>query len=257
MGKNRINRGHSVEVFTKKFGVALEYFSAMMKETSPIGHSGNKGEEREFNVSEFIGNLLPMRYRCVAGEVVDLLGQRSPSLDALIYDRDKNFPFYSGKREVISAESLLASIEVKSVLNMTEFEQSFKSAEKLKSLKPNKQPLGTAADKGSPFRYFHCLFALSTDLSGENWAEKELARAKLKKRSAPGQDFAIDLVYVLGRGLINLNNSVWIPEDNDNGQALLCLFYSIYNFAERENGRRSPSPFISYANDLNKNWRKL
>lgn len=259
MAKLRVHQGHAVPDFVVKFGVALDYFSLKVRETAHIRHAGSKGTERELDVQSFIESLLPDLYAAKKGEVVDLKGQKSPQMDVIIYDRQKNFPFYSGDIVIIPAEALLSSIEVKSKLNYGEISTSQQAALKLKKLEPMKRPLATAQENSAgltgAYRFFHCLFAFDTDLSASNWPKNELER--LESSVSVDQVQSIDLVYVLKRGLINVRARTFIPENEDTGQALVAFHYTIYNFIDRENRRRPRAPYFSYATDLNKYWQKI
>ncbi|OWV91015.1 DUF6602 domain-containing protein [Rhizobium sp. R693] len=249
--RKRVHQGHAVPDFVDRFGIAIAHFSLRIRETKNIKHRGAKGTERETDIRHFLKELLPSRYEVVVGEAVDLFGNKSPQMDVIIFDRDKNFPFYAGDYFVIPAEALLVSIEVKSKLTAAEAEKCIKSATDLKDLRPGKQRIvrnvGTETDK---FRYFHVVFAYDTDIGKTDWATKEADRL------TNGGSTAIDFVYVLDRGLINLKDRKVMPEDNETGQALVALHFAINNFLDRENGRRDPAPYFSYATDLNRFWKK-
>jgi hypothetical protein len=107
----------------------------------------------------------------------------------------------------------------------------------------------------SAYRYLHSLFAYATDLVPTNWATNELAR--LEKAMAGTTAPAIDLIYVLKRGLIDVRFRTFIPENEETGQALVAYFFAIYNFMDRENRRRERAPSFNYASDLNKFWQKI
>ncbi len=260
MGKNRLNQGHAVPDFVDKFGTAIAYFSLKIRETANIKHTGSKGTEREINLEKFFDGLLPNSYSARKGEVVDLKGQKSPQLDLVIFDCMKNFPLYDGDSIVLPAEALLASIEVKSKLNGNEVAASQKAARSLKALQPLKQKLASLAvpslpSTKKPYRYLHGLFAYGTDLTEATWAATELAR--FEKHAGGPADGAVDLVYVLKRGLIDTRARSFMPEDEATGQALVAFWFAIYNFIDRENRRRDRAPYFSYANDLNRFWKKI
>lgn len=260
MGRDRLNQGHAVPDFIDKFGTALAYFSLKVRETANIKHTGAKGTERELNVATFIDGLLPDSYRATKGEVVDLRGRKSPQLDVVIFDSNKNFPLYSGDTVVLPAEALLASVEVKSRLTANEVANSQDAARALKLLEPMKRKLGSANAPGRssglrPYRYLHGLFAYDTDLKEESWAATELGR--IEKHCVGAADEAVDLVYVLKRGLIDTRSRSFIPEDERTGQALVAFWFALYNFIDRENRRRERAPYFSYANDLNRFWQKI
>ncbi|MER9831353.1 hypothetical protein NKJ51_23805 [Mesorhizobium sp. M0134] len=253
MKRDRLYRGHAVPDYVEKFGLAIAHFALRVRETQNLKHSSGKGTERELSVSSFLKELLPSMYEVVKGEAIDLLGDKTPQMDIMIYDRSKNFPFYNGQDYVVlPAEALLCSMEIKSRLNKTEVEKCAHAAQKVKEIRPGKKKIvGEVGTKTGAFRYYHGIFAYDTDITDKKWAEKEL----LRLTHAGGEH--IDFLYVLGRGLINIGSKTYIPEDEKTGQALVALHFSICNFLERENGRREAAPYFSYATDLNRFWQKL
>lgn len=255
---SKLYHGHAVPAFYEKFSTAIQFFGLYLAESANVRHAGNRGEEREFSLSRFLSDLLPSDFRVSSGEAVDLLGNNGPALDVMIYDRSKNSPFYSQVREVIPAEALLASFEVKSTLNLNEIRKSLAASEKLKKLKPLKRPLATVSSNASHrrgYRYYHGVFAYKSNLTETDWAKKELIR--VQNEIPNGATCGIDFIYVVGRGLINVGNSTFIPENNSTGQALIALYFGIYNFLMRENRRRDPAPFFSYSTDLNRFWQAI
>lgn len=225
--RSRLRQGHAVPDFVGKFSTAIEYFSLRVREPAHIKHTGAKGDEREATLAERMNEIMPFQYQAAKGEVVDLFGEKSPQPDVLIYDRAKNFPFYSGETVVIPAEANLCSVEVKSKINPGEIRKSQKAAAKLKSLRPLKRKIGTSQgtspDKNHrPYRYLHSLFAYDTNLNDWNWPTKELRR--LEKHAEGGAEQSIDMLYILGRGLIDTRSKAFIPEDEQTGQALVRHF---------------------------------
>jgi hypothetical protein len=250
--KSAFNQGHSVPDFVTKFNYAVNFFSNRILETANIQHKGAKGFEREVTPRDFFEGLMPSTYEVGTGEVVDLLNNKSPQMDIVIYDKTKNFPFYRGNYLVLPAEALLASCEVKSKPTTSEIKRSCEAAASLKALKPLKQPVSSVATKGT-CRYFHGLFAYDTDLAETDWARRELERFDV--HAPKGQK--IDFVYVLHKGLINLSSRAYMPEDKQTAQALVACYFTVYNFVDRENRRRAPSPYFQYSSPLNKFWKKL
>jgi hypothetical protein len=257
MGKNRLHKGHGVADFVGAFELDLKRFGLRVQETKHILHRGAKGDERENPVAEFLRKVLPPRFNLRKGEAVDLLGAKSPQLDIVIFDRERNFPLYEGQTIVLAAEALLAAGEVKSCLNSAEVERSVRAAEKLKSLRPFKNriagPDEDVSDRSKRARYLHFVFAYETDLVAHGWPATELTRLERYQGARPW----IDMIYVLGRGLINVRARKYIPESEVGANALVVLWYSLQNFLEREDGRRAATPYFSYANDLNKYWQPI
>jgi hypothetical protein len=240
---------------------ALKRFSADFLESASFKHALSKGEEREVPVQTFFRSHLPEMFRVDKGEVVDILGQKSPQLDVLITDRMRNVPLRDGSIVIVPAEALLVSVEVKSRLTKDEIRSSLLAARQLRRLKPFKQPLsgprqgGEAADDRS--RYFHTIFAYETDLAAAGWLEAEFARIQSVSSDAQVSPQMIDRIYVANRGLINLSESTGIEEKAEEGIALLQYYMHALNFLIRENARRDQVPYLEYAGKMSGGWRSL
>jgi hypothetical protein len=240
-----------------RFSAAIKEFGTALKNSSLIVHRGNKGGEREEALRQFFRERMPANYSIVEGEVVDLNGQASPQLDVMFYDQSINFALVSGLTNVLPAEALLASIEVKSILTKGEIEKSVNAARKLRALRPYDRDLGgvDVGDSGGRVklaRYYHCLFAYDTDLAEQGWLSKEGARLF----SGCGTDHVIDAVYVLNRGLINLTRKGGMLE-NESGGAIMNFYFSILNFIQRESPRRRETPFGRYVTHATQTWTTL
>jgi hypothetical protein len=150
------------------------------------------------------------------------------------------------------------SIEVKSKLNANEVQKSCDAARKLRSLRPFKLPLagndiGTGNESKNLVRYLHCVFAYESDLVESTWLQSEAKR--FLANGADGEHL-IDNVYVLNRGLVNLNQNRGRLEDS-NGSAITSFYFAILNFIEREGSRRKETPYQEYASLLSGTWTSL
>ncbi len=262
VGRSKLNsakqkraRAQPVPVVNNRFAAALHRFGAAFLETSAVTHTGIKGTKREDALRVFIAERLPTRYGVATGEVVDQFNTSSPQLDVLVFDQTRNFSFSEGTGHVLPAEALLASIEVKSKLSAEEVKKSCIAARKLRALRPFKADLG-GRDIGAGVqakkcaRYLHCLFAYDTDLNDKAWIKHEAARFQQHQNS---DEHLIDLVYVLKRGVLNMNGNRGRLED-DTGCAITTFYFTILNFIEREGHRRPDTPYQEYASLLGGQW---
>lgn len=220
-------KAQPVPAFNNRFAAALSHFGTALLETSGIRHSGIKGSKREDTFRNFLIQRMPKRYGVASGEVVDQLNTAGPQLDALIFDQTRDFSFSDGDVQVLPAEALLASIEVKSKLSADEIEKCCNAARKLRALRPFKKPLG-GTDVGrltdqsnNHARYLHCVFAYDTDLTEATWMQSETERFR---KNGCRSEHLIDAVYVLSRGLINLGHSRGRLED-EHGSALQVFIF--------------------------------
>ena len=250
-----------ISAFGGKFEPALRQFSADFLKSQRFKHAQTKGVEREVPVQEFFREHLPGAYEVTSGEVVDLKENHSPQLDLLIYDKLRNFSFYSGQSAILPAEALLVSLEVKSLLTKQEVEKSVKAAAKLRELKPYKKPLfegGRGAEPHKPqCRYFHCLFAYNTDISEGGWVGKEYDRLVKVTNQSDASHIGLDRVYVADRGVINPKDKVGMVEEHKSGNALMVFYMHILNFLVRENSRREPVDYLEYAGRMSEGWQNL
>lgn len=249
------------DVVAAKFAAAILQFSAEFLKTDRFKHALTKGEEREAPVQDFLRKNLPDGFGVTFGEVVDPWGARSPQLDVMVFDRIRNIPMHAGGAAILPAEALLASIEVKSLLTKAEVEKSLKSATKLRSLRPFKRPL-LGDDRGhtsrrDQCRYFHVVFAYSSDLAAADWLASEHSRLAEIARSQNLDAASIDRIYVAKRGLIHPGRSRGLTEGEDDGVGLMNLFSHLLNFVVRENGNRAPAPYDQYFGRLATGWTNL
>ena len=239
-----------------KFSAAVQEFGIALKNSSVITHRGNKGSSREESLRKFFRERLPTAYTVAEGEVVDLMGEVSPQLDLIFYDNSTNFSFHAEQTQILPAEALLASVEVKSRLTGQEIEKSVNAARKLRKLQPFGRPLGGTDIGKKPAqniaRYFHCVFAYETDLAEANWMMNEYARVKSECNS----DHLIDVVYVLNRGVFNIPAKIGKLED-EHGGAITNFYFSILNFILRESTRRARTPFERYVTHATKAWTRF
>lgn len=74
-------------------------------------------------------------------------------------------------------------------------------------------------------------------------------------KSACGSEHALDLVYVLDRGLINVDHGIGKLEGRDGG-AITNFYFSILNSIQREARRRDATPFERYTQPAKNTWIK-
>lgn len=213
-------------------------------------HSGTKGTTREGGLRSFLEKQLPARFAIASGEAIDVRGSRTPQIDLMIYDRLEIGPFFITETDaLLPAEALLATIEVKSILDKGAVEQFAAGAGAVHSLRPFGKRFafprsGGAHDDGKP-RVQSSLFAFESDLGAANWATKEIERARAAARVERCRVEAMDRLVVLGRGLI-LPGEGQALSTSEKG-ALRIWFFHLVNFLAREAGRRPLFPWSKYA----------
>lgn len=245
------------------FASTLIQFTSEFLKSESFGHALSKGEEREQPIIKFLSDLLPSTFSVGSGEVIDLEDRKSPQLDVMVWDKVRNFAFYSGAKAIIPAEALIISIEVKSRLTKDELRKSLIASSKLHNLKPFNKPLSMTRTDGDSHdgqcRYFHCIFAYGTDLkAGGNYLLQESKRYSELISELELPEDVIQRIYVANRGLLNPGKDFGIGEDVKQGRALMQFYLDIFNFLTRENNRREAVPYNSYVGRIQKgNWVKL
>jgi hypothetical protein len=119
-----------------RFAHVEETLLSQFREAGFIQHQGDKGENREEILREFLSRHLPKRYGVAKGEIITRDGTHSHSADIIIYDAANAPLLYSGKTAVIPIEGVYGIIEVKSTLSKSELLDTTQKIEKFKRLSP-------------------------------------------------------------------------------------------------------------------------
>lgn len=176
---------------------------ARFKESGFIQHNGDKGENREELLVNFLKEHLPKRYGVVKGEVITKEGKRSHAIDIIIYDTVNCPILYAGKTAIVPIEGVYGIIEVKSTLSKTEFDDAASKIEAFKKLAP--RDLGIIETREyvtlhRASRPFGVVFGFqlaknSLDSLEKNW----LAQCK----EVHDVNFFCNLICVLGSGVLH------------------------------------------------------
>ena len=104
------------------------------------GHSLHKGTPREAFIKEYLENHISANVAIGTGEIIDstsAVGERRNQFDIVIYKRNYPKLNFGGGISGFLIESVIATIEVKSVLDQSGIDQSVEAAFKAKELVPN------------------------------------------------------------------------------------------------------------------------
>lgn len=157
-----------------------------------IKHMRERGSEREAVLKSFLSQYLPTRYGISSGEIVDYEGKTSHQSDLIIYDHFNCPLLLAGKNvRIFPAESVLAVIEVKSVLSAKEIEDSIEKIRDLKNLSRENGPI-----PGIVFAY------------KSGWQNEPIMRtvSEFQKHYRQFQGHQLtDLVCILDHGIIVLD----------------------------------------------------
>jgi hypothetical protein len=113
---------------------------ALYRVPSTSGHNLHKGNPRESFVREFLREHLGESLRIGTGEIIDAnteSGGSRPQMDIVIYRNDFPKIHFGGDTYGFLAESVIATIEVKSKLARKDVLQAVGAAKEIKALKRN------------------------------------------------------------------------------------------------------------------------
>ena len=104
-------------------GIANTMLTDFDQIQSQIGHAGERGEDRETVVRDFLAKYLPKKYAIGSGQIIDRYGGISRQCDIVIYDA-LNCPLLLVKEgyQIFPVEAVLGVVEVKSILNSRSLE---------------------------------------------------------------------------------------------------------------------------------------
>lgn len=178
---------------------------AQYEQSSSIYHQGDKGENREEFLIEFLRTHLPLKYGVTKGEVMTIHGERSHAIDIIIYDALNCPVFYAGKTKILPIEGVYGIIEVKSSLSKAELLDATNKIEKFKRLAPRelsiveKEEYVTVRRASRPFGIVlgYSLSSNSLNSLKENWQTQTI--------QAYDVNFFANLICVLGEGIIHIH----------------------------------------------------
>lgn len=182
------------------------------------GHSLHKGTPREAFIKQFLQTHLSERVAIGTGEIIDAhskSGESRNQFDIVIYKRDYPKLDFGGGINGFLAESVVATIEVKSVLDKDAMRQSIAAARNAKKLQRN---LFTSFSTGYiPPSIVNYVVSYDGPVNIDtvyNWipaiyAEESIISPKLSlnvetRLATPSS--SIDAVFLLGKGFIYFDN---------------------------------------------------
>lgn len=118
-----------------QFRRIAKVLAAQAEAASATGHASTTGRVRELLVQRLLRPHLPRTFEIRSGVIIDSLGNKSKQQDCVIVDtRLPLIDIGSDDEALLIAESVVATIEVKSTLGSTEISDSLESIAITKSL---------------------------------------------------------------------------------------------------------------------------
>jgi hypothetical protein len=141
-----------------------------------VQHKGLKGRLREVVIRDLLRPLFPTDIGLGSGEIVDTQDRHSTEQDIVIYDKAILPPFLLEERDgLFPVESVLYTIEVKSVLDSGGLRKSHQDAKQLDDFyyAAGEYNSDDCPIPGTCERIIPCVFAFASDLSGNGADEVE------------------------------------------------------------------------------------
>jgi hypothetical protein len=250
-------------IFKAVLDAAARQLHIASSEAAAFQHTGIRGDERAAALASFLRQHLPSNIGVAKGEAIDFLDRRTGQLDVLIYDADMVAPISSQSENVlIPAESLLAVIEVKTTLTQNDLNGCYTASRKVRRLRPFKQSFVAAREEGRSaedgnFRCMYIVFAYGTNLSPQDWLQKEFKRLAVAATSVKGKLNLVDVIYVLNRGMIRPAKNAGKTNDAEELNMFLEFYLHVVNFLRREMPRRPAMDWQAYSSKTSKGWVPL
>ncbi|MDF9827915.1 hypothetical protein M2447_002020 [Ereboglobus sp. PH5-10] len=239
---------------------------------STTGHNLHKGTPREIFIREFLSGHLSERVAIGTGEIIDAdskSGEPRNQIDIVVYKRDYPKLDFGGGINGFLAESVIATIEVKSVLNQAALDQSALVASKLKKLKRSTM-MGTISIGQPPpsiLSYVVAYDGPSTMQTAYRWLENSHSGLGIEMPMLPPQHQqrfsiaspSIDAIFVLGRGFIHFDNTAinyindimreaysfqWLMSDVGYGSLLMLFLLINQSVVSFSSACLNPDPYI-------------
>jgi hypothetical protein len=180
----------------KKLRAEFEF----IRTTNP--HPGEKGNEAENVVRDFLNHHLPQRFRATSGIIIDTANSLSPQTDVIIYDALTSPVYrYSEEMLMLPLDTVAAVIEVKSRLNKKEIEDGYEKIAVCKRLKKTPVSGGDQQATGSDLKSvatYGVIFGFSSDTSLATLAQHaERLNGQYEPSAWP------DLIVLLDSGTIS------------------------------------------------------
>jgi hypothetical protein len=245
---------------------------AISKIPANAGHTLNRGTPREAFIKEFLINHLSEKVAIGTGEIIDSSSsprQQRNQIDIVIYRRDYPKLSLGGGINAFLAESVVAIIEVKSLLTEGELNKCIKATRNIKSLKRN--IVRTLTVGHIPPGIISFVIAYDGPASMQtvySWIPKihEAEGINLPQMGSTGderiliQSPSVDAIFVLGKGFIQFDNSPigfcnddirkenpeskWIVGNITKGSLLLLFLLLFQASSGMDASRLDPLPYL-------------
>ena len=182
---------------------------ALYRQAEVVRHSGDRGENREQDLRDFLQKHLPKKYGVTKGEIITQAGKHSHAADIIIYDALNCPVLYSQRTAVLPVEGIYGIIEVKTKLSKSEFQDDIKKIERFKNLAPRDLSVIQTREYSTvhrPTRPFGAIFGYEL---ADNSLNSLLLNYNEECERIHDVNYFTNLVAVLGVGLIHFEKIDW------------------------------------------------
>ncbi len=192
---------------------------ATSKIPANTGHNLHKGTPRETFIKQFLQDHLSERVAIGTGEIIDANSKPNEprnQIDIVIYERDYPRLSFGGGINGFLSESVVATIEVKSILTKEDLIVASKSAKKVKGLQRNIVTVfSTGIQPPSILSYvvaydgpasMKTIAGWMPDIKQEVGIEEPRIPISMEERRQCSSS-ALDGIFVLGKGLLHFGNA--------------------------------------------------
>jgi hypothetical protein len=250
-----------------------EHLLTISKIPASSGHSLHKGTPREAFIKKFLQQHLSERVAIGTGEIIDANskpGESRNQIDIVVYRRDYPRLDFEGGINAFLAESVVATIEVKSTLDEEGLRKCILAARNTKKLSRN---IVTSFSAGyQPPSILSYLVAYDGPAQMKtiyDWNKRISAAEGVSYPTLPPDDTtrcgiaspALDAVFVLGRGFMHYGNTPfgflsavqlrelpsakWAVADLTKGNLLLLFLFLTSAISGISGSWLDPRPYIS------------
>lgn len=255
----------------------IDAVEASLLQTSQIpantGHTLHRGTPREAFIRQFLNGHLSERVAIGTGEIIDAQSQprqQRNQIDIVIYKREYPKLDFGGGINGFLAESVVATIEVKSLLDKAELQTSTTSARNIKALT---RSVTTAFSAGyQPPAILSYVVAYSGPASMQTvhgWLPSISAQTGVTYPRLPSDEMqriqmpspALDGVFILGRGFMHFGNTPmgffapgmlaqnadakWAIADTQSGSLLLLFMFLTMAVSGSSGAWLNPNPYLT------------
>jgi hypothetical protein len=264
------------------FDVVEKSLLATSQIAANAGHNLHKGIPREAFVRDFLALHLPETLGIGTGEIIDsnsLPNQPRNQIDIVLYKRDFPRLNFGGGVNAFMAESVVGTIEVKSLLNEAAMRQAITTARNLKTLARHLNPVMLVGYEPPSILTYVVAYAGPASMNTVyEWLPKIHQEEGIPFPAMPGTieqrlripSPSIDVIILLGKGFIYFDNSPlgvlpaaeraqhpnlkWVWVNQTDGNLLFLFLHLTQAISGRSIAMMDAMPYLSNVQVMQVAW---